>query len=118
MGTLTVVKHRGRGRSSRERVDAARRQAALALGREPEQRDSFLQPPTVSSGGSPPTSDGESHSVQDRGVRVLTVGEAATRLGMNRAQLEAMIARGHVETLPIEFGCVIPTREVERLKQG
>jgi len=37
---------------------------------------------------------------------------------MNRAQLEAMIARGHVETLPIEFGCVIPTREVERLKQG
>jgi len=44
------------------------------------------------------------------------VREAAARLGMSRAQLEAMIARGVVETLPIEFGCVIPIREVERLK--
>ncbi|HYT14412.1 MAG TPA: hypothetical protein VEL12_16615 [Candidatus Nitrosopolaris sp.] len=52
------------------------------------------------------------------GVRVLTVGEAATRLGMSRAQLDAMIARGVVETLPIAVGCVIPTREVERLQRG
>jgi len=49
---------------------------------------------------------------------VLTVGEAATRLGMSRAQLDAMIARGVVETLPIAVGCVIPTREVERLQRG
>jgi hypothetical protein len=47
---------------------------------------------------------------------VLSIGEAATRLGMSRAELEAMIARVQVETLPIEFGCV-PTSEVERLLQ-
>jgi predicted DNA-binding transcriptional regulator AlpA len=49
---------------------------------------------------------------------VLTVGEAATRLGMSRAQLDAMIARGQVETLPIEFGRVVPTSEVDRLRKG
>jgi hypothetical protein len=37
---------------------------------------------------------------------------------MGRGELEAMIARGQVETIPIEFGCVIPTREVERLHQA
>jgi hypothetical protein len=52
------------------------------------------------------------------GVAVLTVEEAATRLRMARAQLEALIARGAVETLPIEFGCVIPTREDERLQRA
>ncbi len=36
---------------------------------------------------------------------------------MNRAELEAIIARGAVETLPIEFGRVIPTREVDRLQR-
>ena len=46
------------------------------------------------------------------------VSEAATRLGMSRAQLDAMIVVGKVETLPIEFGCVIPTREVERLQRA
>jgi hypothetical protein len=35
---------------------------------------------------------------------------------MSRAQLEAMIARGQVETLSTEFARVIPTREVKRLK--
>jgi len=36
---------------------------------------------------------------------------------MARAELEAMIARGAIETLPTAFGCVIPTREVERLRR-
>jgi hypothetical protein len=36
------------------------------------------------------------------------VGEAAIRLGLSRPDLEAMIARGQVETLPIEFGFVVP----------
>jgi hypothetical protein len=111
------VKRSWRGRSSRERVKAARRQAALALGRDPDLRDSFLDPRKLSP-LIPPTSESESAPVAGRGIRVLSVGEAATRLGMSRAQLEAMIARGGVETLPIEFGCVIPTREVERLQHG
>jgi hypothetical protein len=45
------------------------------------------------------------------------VGEAATRLGMSRGELEDLIASGLVETLPIEFGRVIPTHEVERLQR-
>jgi hypothetical protein len=51
-----------------------------------------------------------------RTSRARSVGEAATRLGMSRAELEAMIAAGRVETLPIEFGRVIPTAEVERIR--
>ena len=49
------------------------------------------------------------------GVTVLTIGGAATRLRMSRPELEAMIARGALETLPIEFEHVDPTREAERL---
>ncbi len=52
------------------------------------------------------------------GVGVLFIGEAAARLGMSRTQLEAMIARGQVETLPTEFVRVIPTDEVERLQRA
>jgi hypothetical protein len=36
---------------------------------------------------------------------------------MSRAELEAMIARGAIETLTIEFDRVIPTSEVERLQR-
>lgn len=101
-------------RGSRERVEAARREAALALGRDPDQRDSFVEPKASSS---PSPSQSVTSSVPSRGIGVLTVGEAAARLGMGRTQLDAMVARGQVETLPIEFGCVIPTREVERLQR-
>src|SRR5438876_293214 len=45
----------GRGRSSRERVEAARRQAAIALRRDPDQRDPFVEPPKSSSASPPPT---------------------------------------------------------------
>jgi hypothetical protein len=46
------------------------------------------------------------------------VGEAAARLGMSRSQLEDLINRGKVQTLPLDFGHVIPTREVERLQKS
>ena len=36
---------------------------------------------------------------------------------MSRAELDAMIARGQVETLPTDFVRVIPTSEVERLRE-
>jgi len=39
------------------------------------------------------------------------------RLHMSRAELDAVIARGQAETLPIEFSRVIPTSEVERLRR-
>jgi hypothetical protein len=50
------MKRSGRGRISKERVDAARRQAALALGRDPDQRDPFIEPPKSSLAAPPATS--------------------------------------------------------------
>jgi excisionase family DNA binding protein len=47
---------------------------------------------------------------------VLAIGEAATRLGMSRAQLEKMVDTGTVQALPVGFTRMIPTREVERLQ--
>jgi hypothetical protein len=102
-------------RSSRgrwERVLAARRQARAALGRDAAGGDLYGAPPKRRAALSAPPPKQIPHGP---GVRVLFMGEAATRLGISRAELEAMIDRGQVETLPIEFGCVIPTREVERL---
>jgi excisionase family DNA binding protein len=107
----------GRGRSSRERVDAARRQAALALGRDPDQRDSFLDPPKSSLLTPPKTSARASSFVESRGIGVLSIGEAAARLGMSRSKLAAMIDQGAVQALPTGFTRMIPTGEVERLQQ-
>lgn len=104
----------GRGRWAR--VEAARRQARAALGRDPSDGDLFTAPPKPRSPLPPPP--GPTWVPAGPGVRVLTVGETATRLGISRAQLDAMIAHGAVETLPIEFGCVVPTREVERLQRS
>jgi excisionase family DNA binding protein len=51
----------------------------------------------------------------ERSELVLALGEAATRLGVSRARLEAMIAASELETLPTGLTRMIPTREVERL---
>jgi excisionase family DNA binding protein len=104
--------------SSRERVEAARRQAALALGRDPDQRDSFVQPPKSSSTPPPTTAATASSRVESRGIGVLSIGEAATRLGMNRSQLETLIDRGALEALPTGFTRMIPIEEVERLARN
>lgn len=49
---------------------------------------------------------------------MLSIGEAATRLGMSRTQLETMIDRGLVEALPTGFTRMIPTAEVERIERA
>jgi hypothetical protein len=49
---------------------------------------------------------------------MLSLNEAATRLGVSRIQLEAMIANGQVSALRGEFLCIIPKREVKRLLRG
>jgi excisionase family DNA binding protein len=46
---------------------------------------------------------------------VLTIGEAAARLGMSRSELEGLIDRGIVEALPTGYTRMIPTAEAERL---
>jgi excisionase family DNA binding protein len=115
-GSLPVMRRSGRSsRTDRERVDAARRQVALALGRDPDQRDSFVQPPTSTTVLAPAASAEASSSAASRGIGVLSIGEAAARLGMNRPQLEALIDRGAVQALPTGFTRMIPTAEVVRL---
>lgn len=114
-GGATLPTVRGSRSGNRERVQAARRQARLAQGKDPDAPDDYggqrLPRSPVNSPAAPtPIAPGP-------GVGVLTVGEAAMRLGMSRAQLDAMIAAGKVESLPIEFGRVIPTTEVERLQR-
>lgn len=84
--TLPVMRDRRSG--SWECVEAARRQARLALGKDPDGADDY--------GGRP---------------KPRTEHPAAA---------PARIAYGPgvaVETLPIEFGSVVPTREVERLAE-
>jgi hypothetical protein len=89
------------GRGRWERVEAARRQARLALGKDPDGADDYGGRPKPHS---EPPALAPTRIEYGPGVAILTVGDAATRLGMGRAQLEAMIARCAVETLPIEFG--------------
>jgi hypothetical protein len=103
------VKRRN-GRGSRDRVAAARRQAQLALGKDPDAPDDRAAPSEQRANAQPSAPSPIAHSTA---VGVLLIG--ASRLHMDRAELEAMIARGDVETLPTNFVHVIPTREVERL---
>jgi len=103
------------GRGTWERVDAARRQARLALGKDPDGGDAYSKPNKSRSPALPLR--GPTWVTAGPGVRVLFVREAATRLGISRTELEAMITHGAVETLPTEFGLVLPTREVERLQR-
>jgi hypothetical protein len=112
------MKRSGSGRGDRERVEAARRQVALALGRDPNQRDSFVEPPRSGLTASRATAAGESSPVAGHGIRVVSIGEAATRLGMSRAQLKALIDCGAVRALPTGFTRMIPTSEVARLSKG
>src|SRR6266571_9295127 len=104
------------GRGRWERVLAARRQARAALGGDPNATDLYAAPPKRKTPppAAPPAPTPIAHGA---GIGVLFVGEAAVRLGMARAELEAMIARGVVATLPIQFGHVIPVNEVKRLME-
>ncbi len=53
------------------------------------------------------------------GIRVLSLGKAAARLGVSRAELEAMIDAGKVTTLPVGgLTRMVPMSEVERLMAG
>jgi excisionase family DNA binding protein len=51
----------------------------------------------------------------DESQRVLSLGEAAARLGVSRTTLEAMIDAGKVEALPTGFTRMIRAKEIERL---
>jgi hypothetical protein len=86
-----------------QRVRDARQQAREALGRVPNQTDLFDAPrksQTPLRTPEPPQPVGDPYARPDR---VLSMGEAASRLGLSRAELDAMIATGKIEALPTGF---------------
>jgi excisionase family DNA binding protein len=108
-----MTSHSGRGRW--ERVLAARRQARIAQGRDPDQSDLFAAPPKPRTTQPYVPTPITATPRPSEAIGVLSLGEAAARLGVSRAALEAMIDAGKVEALPTGFTRMIPTREVERL---
>ncbi len=105
------VNRSGRGRW--ERVIAARQRARDALGQAATEHDPYEAP-------SPKRT---ARQIQQparlpytEGVAVLSLGEAAGRLGVSRDALEAMIAAGKVRALRTGFTWTVPTSEIERTK--
>jgi excisionase family DNA binding protein len=108
-----VTSRSGRGRW--QRVIQARQQARTALGRDPNQPDLSSQPPKAKAPERAP--EPQQPRADPYGVveRVLSLGEAAQRLGVSRGELERMIDTGKIEAVPTGFTRMIPTREVDRL---
>jgi excisionase family DNA binding protein len=106
------------GRGPWERVLVARRQAQAALGRDPNSPDLYSASPPKAATPLPEPRGPVLVAIHasERSAKVLSLGEAATRLGVSRTALEAMIDAGKVEALPTGFTRMIPTREVDRLK--
>jgi len=107
----TVTSRSSRGRW--QRVLEARKQARVSLGRNPDASDSY-GPPKVRT--KLPVAPELPRVKYGPGIGVLSLGEASQRLGLSRAQLEAMIDAGTIEALPTGYTRMIPTREIERLK--
>lgn len=97
-------------------METARLQARLAQGRDPAGGDPYSTRPKPRSPLPPPP--GPTWVASGPSVGVLALGEAAARLGMGRAQFDALIEAGKVEALPVGFTKMIPTREVVRLAGG
>jgi excisionase family DNA binding protein len=103
------------GRGRWQRVLDARRQARIAEGRDPDQADLFAAPPKPSTRPATIPAPVTPTPRPSEAVGVLTLGEAASRLGMSRAAFEALIDADKIEALPTGCTRTIPMREVERL---
>jgi excisionase family DNA binding protein len=105
---------RVRTSGERKKVDPARTPAADALGREQPPQSKPLPKATR------PKPESPVWIQTGRGIPVLTVAEAARRLSMPRGDLEAMIQRGEIQSLPVgPWGMVVvPSAEVERMTSG
>jgi excisionase family DNA binding protein len=64
----------------------------------------------------PVTKPTDSVKVKSESVLVLTIREAATRLGIGTDEMEGMVKSGKVKTLTAGWTVVVPASEVERLK--
>lgn len=103
------------GSGNWQRVREARRQARLALGQDPDHSDLFDGQPQGHAAAYVPHSQPAAEPRHDETFYVLTLGEAAARLGVTRIELEAMIAAGKIEALPTGYTRTIPISELERL---
>ena len=100
-----------RGKSGqRQIVEQARAVVAQALG-DAARRDG----PEVMK-FEPTAEPAEPIQVKDESVLVLTIHEAATRLGISTSEMEAMVKRGTVKSAVAGWTVVVPTSEVERLR--
>lgn len=93
-----------------ERVVAARRQSREALGQDPNV--SYAPPKSKTP---QPASPGPVWVEPGPSVGVLSLGEAAARLGVSRTELEAIIDAGKIEAVSVGLTRMIPTNEVARL---
>ncbi|HCG02472.1 MAG TPA: hypothetical protein DEV93_18260 [Chloroflexi bacterium] len=48
---------------------------------------------------------------------VLSLGDAATRLGISRGEPETMIEAGTITALPTGYALMVPSAEIERLRR-
>lgn len=103
----------GRGRWNR--VVDARRQSRAALGLDQKSDDLFDAQPKKRSVAYVRLSPIPVEQRPNESIRVLTLVEAASRLGVRRVELEKMIAVGKIVSLPTGYTRTIPTREIERL---
>ena len=63
----------------------------------------------------PITNPPEQTQPKNEAIGVLTLREAATRLGISASELEAMVRRGAVKSVMAGWTAMVPTSEVERL---
>ena len=107
METLTGVTPRSRS-NQHDKVQRARAVVAQALG-DAARRGAPRATKFV------PTTPPERVQVRSEAIAVLTMQEAATRLGISRGEVEVMVKRGTVKSLMAGWTVVVPTVEVERL---
>jgi hypothetical protein len=102
----------GRSKSGqRRKVQQARAIVAQALG-DAARRDG----PQMTAAYVPITKPPEPTQPKSDGIGVLTLREAATRLGITTSELEAMVKRGTVKSPLAGWTVVVPSREVEQLR--
>jgi argonaute-like protein implicated in RNA metabolism and viral defense len=105
---LTAMRRSTSGQ--RHKVEQARAVVAQALG-DAARRDG----PQVAAIYVPFTKPPEPTKSKNEAIGVVTLREAATRLGISTDELERMVAVGKVKTLMAGWTMVVPVSEVGRL---
>jgi len=97
----------------RRKVEEAKRVVQLALG------DAVCgESPKAAAIYLPLTKPTEPVPVHDESVIVLTLREAAMRLGITTGEMESMVKRRTVKSLTAGWTTMIPVSEVARLSSG